>query len=133
VEGYGQSMGLAVARYLHTKFNIVMFACLDDWWMFSVQYPGVPKIIEVIRDLGFTINLDKSVTQPTCKLVYLGLIINSVNCTMVLTRACLQHLQGLVSIVPQASYQDLQRTVGYISQLCYAMGWPAFLATLINY
>jgi hypothetical protein len=37
----------------------------------------------------------------------------------------------LASTVPVASNVDLQRIVGYVAWLAYAMGWPLFMATLI--
>jgi hypothetical protein len=45
------------------------------------------------------------------------------------TTACLQHLQDLLALVPQASPQDLRRIAGYATWLAWAMNWPTFIAT----
>jgi hypothetical protein len=43
------------------------------------------------------------------------------------THQCLVHLEQLLSIVPQASHQDLLRIAEYLAWLCWAVGWPQFL------
>jgi hypothetical protein len=48
------------------------------------------------------------------------------------TTSCLQHLEQLLSIVTPASHQDLLQIAGYVSWLCWAMGWPQFLASHIK-
>jgi hypothetical protein len=41
------------------------------------------------------------------------------------------HLMQLAAEVPTATLMDLQRIMGYIAWLAYAMGWPMFMATLV--
>jgi hypothetical protein len=43
--------------------------------------------------------------------------------------SCLQHMDQLISIVNQESWQDLSRIEGYVAWLAWAMGWPQFLST----
>jgi hypothetical protein len=125
-----QHVATAVARYLHAQFGLSMVAYLDDWLLFGPSLP-VSDIMAAIQRLGLTVNKDKSVLTLTTTLVYLGLSISTTLRTIRPTPTCLQHLMDLVSIVPQASRQDLQRIAGYMAWLTYAMGWPRFLASLI--
>jgi ribonuclease HI len=91
----------------------------------------VQQILDHINNLGFQINWAKSILQPTNSLIYLGLHISTSSMQITPTSQCLRHLLDLVSILPQASRQDLQRIAGYVSWITYAMGWPGFLATLV--
>jgi ribonuclease HI len=125
-----QRISTAVARHLHYKHQVSMVAYLDDWLIFGSQLP-VHDILQTIQEIGLQINYTKSILQPTTTMTYLGLHISTHRLTITATQQCLQHLQDLVSVVPRASRQDLQRIAGYIAWLAYAMGWPQFLSTLI--
>jgi hypothetical protein len=72
------------------------------------------------------------VLSPTTRMTYLGLRVDTSDLTIQPTSACIQHLIQLASIVHIASQQDLHRIAGYASWLCYAMGWPLFLANLLR-
>jgi hypothetical protein len=124
-----QRLSTAVGRYLHTHHQVSMVAYLDDWLIFG-ELP-VTDILHSVQDLGLCINYSKSILQPTTTMTYLGLNISTANLLVTPTESCLRHLLDLVSIVPQASRQDLQRIAGYIAWIAYAMGWPQFLSTLI--
>jgi hypothetical protein len=125
-----QRVATAVGRFLHHHHGVSMVAYLDDWLIFGHHMP-VQDILNSIHQIGLQVNFQKSILQPTTALVYLGLHISTSALTITPTQACLQHLKDLISIVPRASRQDLQRIAGYISWLAYAMGWPQFLSTLI--
>jgi hypothetical protein len=66
-------------------------------------------------------------------MVYLGLTINTTTLTIKPTHGCIRHLLDLASIVQQETHQVLQRISGYIAWVCYAMGWPLFLANFIRH
>jgi hypothetical protein len=120
-----QRIATAVARHLHRQHGVSMVAYLDDWLLFGQHLP-VLDILNTLQQLGLQINVQKSVLQPTTALVYLGLNISTRHLTILPTDSCLQHLWNLVTIVPRATRQDLQRIAGYVAWLCYAMGWPQF-------
>jgi hypothetical protein len=78
-----------------------MVAYLDDWFFLSSCPLSVTSTIQAIKQLGITINFEKSNLQPTKALVYLGLAIDTTSRTLAPTN--LRHLMGLVSIVHQAT------------------------------
>jgi hypothetical protein len=123
-----QRLSLAVAAYLNQHFNVSMISYLDDWLFFAPQPPAY-RICQFIQQLGFTINYQISVLVPTARLVYLGLQIDTVTQQMQPIEACLQHIQQLLSLVPEASQLDIRRIAGYVSWLARAMNWPTFMAT----
>jgi hypothetical protein len=92
----------------------------------------VQPILQEIQRLGLTINKLKSSLQPSTSLTYLGLQINTVARTITPTRACVRHLGDLLTIVPEASPQDLRRIAGYVAWLAWAMAWPQFLSAQIR-
>jgi hypothetical protein len=110
-----QRVATAVARLVTHHFNVTMVAYLDDWLFFSQHPVPVPPLIQHIQQLGFTINFDKSILQPTTALTYLGLNIDTQAGLITPTRSCIQHLLDLVSIIPLASQQNLQRITGYMA------------------
>jgi hypothetical protein len=125
-----QRVATAVVRHLHALFGTSMVAYLDDWLIFGPHLP-VNDIIYAIQQVGLQMNYEKSILEPTTALVYLGLHISNATSTLTPTPQCLQHLLDLVSVLPQATRQDLQRIAGFVAWLTYAMGWPQFLATMI--
>jgi hypothetical protein len=126
-----QRVATGVARTVTDKFDLTMVAYLDDWLFFSQHPIPVQQLLQHLQQMGFTNNQEKSILQPTTALVYLGLNIDTHAGLITPTRSCIQHLLDLVSIVPRATTQDLQRITGYVAWLASAMSWPAFLATLI--
>jgi len=125
-----QRLAQAVASSLHQHFGISMVAYLDDWLLFASTLPA-DEIFCHIQSLGITINFQKSTPQPVSALVYLGLYLNVTDQTLRPTPDCLRHMGQLIALVPAASPQDLRRIVGYTLWLCWAMGWPTFMATLL--
>jgi hypothetical protein len=123
-----QRLSTAVANKLNQQFQVSMIAYLDDWLIFGPHLPA-PRILATLQQMGFTINFRKSIVQPTSRLVYLGLQIDARNSLLQPTPHCLQHMRDLLSLVPQASPQDLRRITGYITCLAWAMNWPTFIAT----
>jgi hypothetical protein len=124
---------LTVAQLLQYCFAIITVSYLEDWLLFSTKLMPVPQILETIRSIGLQINESKSILHPTPSLVYLGLHIETIFQRLQPTQACIRHLIYLISIVPHASQQDLQRIAGYVSWLCFAMSWPAFIASTLWY
>jgi hypothetical protein len=128
-----QRASIAVAAHLHNQLGIQMCAYLDDWLIWNFHPQQVHQILTSIRMLGFTINEDKSVLQPSHRLQYLGLIIDTDARTITPTSACIRHLRQLIAIVPVASRQDLRRIAGYVAWLAWAMAWPQFIASHIRH
>jgi len=42
--------------------------------------------VNVLRKIGFTIHIDKSILEPKQKITFLGFVFNSVNMTITLTK-----------------------------------------------
>jgi hypothetical protein len=124
-----QRFAAQVAAVLHRNHDIAMVAYLDDWLLFGAQIP-VPEILQTIRQLGITINTEKSHLIPTRRLIYLGLDVNLFRQQIQITEVCITHLQAL-ALVPQATQQDLRRITGYVTWLAWAMAWPMYIATHI--
>jgi hypothetical protein len=125
-----QRVSLAVARLLHRHY-VTIVSYLDDWLIFSAAPIPVPSILRLIRQVGLQINESKSILTPTTSIVYLGLSIDTRLLRLQPTPGCIQHLRFLISLTPQAPHQDLLCITGYLSWLCYAMGWPTFIATTV--
>jgi hypothetical protein len=115
---------------ISTRFSIVTY--LGDWPI-SGENLQAADIVRELKQLGLTLNIQKSALTPTSSLIYLGLAVNTFRTTIQPTAACLQHLQHLLTLVPQASQQKLLRIAGYVSWLAWAMGWPQFLAADIRH
>jgi ribonuclease HI len=125
-----QQVATTAGRHIHSRTGAHMVAYLDDWLIFGDSL-NVPAILDTVAELGFQINYAKSILTPATALVYLGLNISTEHLTITPTNACLRQLIRLVSVLPQASRLDLQRIAGYVAWIVYAMGWPAFLSSLI--
>jgi hypothetical protein len=123
-----QRLSTAVATRLNHQFHLSMITYLDDWLIFGPRLPA-RRILSSLQQMGFTINLRKSIIQPTSRLIYLGLQIDARHGLLRPTPQCLQHMRDLLSVVPQASPQDLRRIAGYVTWLAWAMNWPTFIAT----
>jgi hypothetical protein len=127
-----QRAAQAVASHLYQIFHIHMCAYLDDWLLWDIQPQQVQPILTELQRLGLTINIEKSIIQPSTALTYLGLRIDTVARTLTPTPPCVRHLRDLLSIVPEASPQDLRRIAGYVAWLAWAMAWPQFLSAHIR-
>jgi hypothetical protein len=127
-----QRIAQATASQLYQALQLHMCAYLDDWLIWDVKPHHIQPLRNFFNNLGFTINQQKSVFQPTTQLVYLGLTINTLHQQITPTQACINHLRELITIVPQASMQDLRRISGYVAWISWAMSWPQFLATHIR-
>jgi hypothetical protein len=92
---------------ISTKSSRYTCAYLDDWLLWNVRPHQVQPILAELQHLGLTINLEKSIIQPSTALTYLGLRIDTMARTLTPTSACVRHLRDLLSIVPEASPQDL--------------------------
>jgi hypothetical protein len=96
-------------QLISTSSSKCTCAYLDDWLLWDVCPHQVQPILQELQRLGLTLNLQKSCLQPTTSLTYLGLQIDTVARTITPTRACVRHLRDLLTIVPDASPQDLRR------------------------
>jgi hypothetical protein len=115
-----QRLPVAVARCLHAHHGVSMVAYLDDWLIFDKHRFDATAVLNTVRELGFSVNTEKSILTPVQVMVYLGLHIDTVSRTIRPTQACLQHMKQFLSIVPRASQQDLLRIRGHsMDSLCY--------------
>jgi hypothetical protein len=119
-----QRLATAVAQQLHSRFGTCVVAYSDDWLIWTQVAVPVHHIMSDIERLNFMVNYNKPVLQPSS---VLGLQINTKLATFTPTTACVRHLMELISIVLQASTEDLARIAGYVAWLAWAMGWPQFL------
>jgi hypothetical protein len=62
-----QRFSAHVSAVLHNQHGVSMVAYLDDWLLFAQDLP-IQQILHTLRQLGFTINYDKSHLQlKTCQ------------------------------------------------------------------
>lgn len=100
----------AVAAVFCKCFGVSMVVYLDDWLIFwpSIPVHGTPL---TIPEMGITINQHKS-TATTLARIYLGLHLD----------ASARTLQPTPELIPWATQQDLQRTVGCMVWLAHIYG-----------
>jgi hypothetical protein len=87
-----QRYAAQVASILHRLHGVAMVAYLDDWLIFGHQVP-VQDILQMLLQLGITINPSKSILTPTRRLIYLGLDVNLLRQQMQPTPQCITHLK----------------------------------------
>ena len=94
-QGYGPAMRV-FTKLLKAPFSVLRQLGLlsviyvDDSYLQGKTYliclENVRKTIDMLQNLGFTINFDKSVLIPQQEITFLGLIFNSVSMTVTLTQ-----------------------------------------------
>jgi len=79
-----QSLLSAVCRIMKLH-NVIVIAYLDDFLIIDESYDkcrnSLQKLLEILRLLGFHINYDK-IVRPTQRLVFLGVLIDTVEMTL---------------------------------------------------
>ena len=93
--GYGPAMRVftkvlkAPFAYLREK-NHVSVVYVDDTWLLGSTYEecldNVMDTIDLLRALGFTIHIEKSMIVPKQEITFLGFIFNSISMTVTLTK-----------------------------------------------
>jgi hypothetical protein len=80
------------------RINIRIIIYLDDMLLFGVSMEEITtardSTIYLLESLGFVINYQKSVLQPTQNIEFLGVVINSVTMTMSLTEEKIKSLSA---------------------------------------
>lgn len=135
--------GLCSAPYLFTKIMKVVVTHLREKGFKSVQYlddilcigssyelclENVQETIKLLQCLGFVINFDKSVIQPTQSCQYLGFVLDTNNMTLELPvdkrnniKKSVQHFLTLQT----CAIRDLAKLIGTLIAACPATtyGW----------
>lgn len=83
----------------------------------------------MIEAMGITLNLEKSITEPTTNLQYLGFKIDSIDLTIQLTLSAFDRLTHVLRYTKQGSLLDRQRIRGYATWILYNLRLPIFLAS----
>lgn len=134
-------MGHALAPFIFQRFaeavldeillalNVEGIAYLDDWLLHSASPEDLTAAIDMIEAMGITLNLGKSIIEPTTTLQYLGFKINSVNLTIQLTLSAFDRLTHILRYTKQGSLLDRQRIRGYATWILYNLRLPIFLAS----
>lgn len=82
----------------------------------------------MIEAMGVTLNLTKSITEPTTFLQYLGFKINSIDLTIQLTLSAFDRLTHVLRFTKNGPHLDKQRIRGYATWILYNLRMPIFLA-----
>ena len=89
-----------VIAYLRNR-GLKISAYLDDIFICNSSYERVKQdlavALDILRNLGFSINVQKSVLTPTQKLLHLGYIWDSTNCCIFLPENKLFKIKSLVA------------------------------------
>ena len=116
------------------KINIQIIAYLDDMLLMSQTIEGLnmarDTLIFLLQQLGFIINLKKSVLLATQKLEFLGLEIDSVNMTLTLPMGKVKSLTQKCRNLMENSKPTLWEITNLIGSLCstpQTVIMPAFL------
>ena len=76
----------SIIKHLRKKYQITIFDYLDDLLILAptaeIAIQHVNIVIEILTKAGFAVNLDKSITSPVNKIVFLGVLIDLVNKTL---------------------------------------------------
>lgn len=133
-------MGHALAPFLFQRFaeavlseillalNVEGIAYLDDWLLHSASEADLQTAIDMIEAMGITLNIEKSVVEPTTSLQYLGFKIDSINLTIQLTLTAFDRLTHVLRYTKNGSHLDRQRIRGYATWILYNLRMPIFLA-----
>lgn len=102
------------------KLGITVSCYLDDFLFFADSAEtlrvNVTYALHLLDSLGLTVNLDKSVLTPTQEIVFLGVILNSVDMTATLTprkKECIK-AQGLFLLNRDVSLLALSSFIGMV-------------------
>lgn len=120
------TINLQPTTYIRQKFGIPMFLYIDDRLIEEIRNKNVTEgymsaqlanyiVCEVLTRLGYCINLEKSVLQPTQFIVFLGFSVDSINRCFRLTNEKKQKFIELRSKILAQSYVailDLQKLAG---------------------
>lgn len=105
-----QSFATACLEEVRLATKVEGIAYLDDWLLFDRDPRALRWAVDLVRASGVTIDEDKSVLNPTHKLVYLGFKIDTVRMT---TLSAHDRLVYLSRDTRQGSLKDRQRIAGY--------------------
>ena len=107
---------------LREKGHLVIIF-IDDLLIINTSYEkcctSVLETIQLLTELGFTININKSVLIPAQKAVFLGFVLNSVDMTITLTQYKIHSIITCISNLLSPSIQEVAQVIGYmVSSSC---------------
>jgi hypothetical protein len=107
---------------MKAKFNILVISYLDDFLIISDSYNNcknaLQKLLEILRFLGFHINYNK-ISGPAQKLIFLGVLIDTVEMTLSLPDEKLTDFPLLLQ-----SFQNKRRaTKRQLESLIGSLNW----------
>ena len=112
----------ALAHLRSLGFNIICY--IDDCILFSPDkkelQKGVRAALSLFDSLGLTVNLKKSVLEPTTVIEYLGVIINSENMTVSLTDKKKDKIRNIASQLLRTKSITIQQLAVFIGNLVAA-------------
>jgi len=119
-----QRLSSAVCRIMKNKFNVLVISYLDDFLIIEESYDSckqaLSQLLKVLRMLGFHINYNK-ISVPSQQLVFLGVLINTVDMTLSLSDKKLAEFVSLLE-----SFQNKSRaTKRQLESLIGSLNWAA--------
>jgi len=109
---------------MKNKFNVLVISYLDDFLIIEESYDSckqaLSQLLKVLRMLGFHINYNK-ISGPSQQLVFLGVLINTVDMTLSLPDKKLAKFLSLLE-----SFQNKSRaTKRQLESLIGSLNWAA--------
>lgn len=129
----------AVRRMMAKRGYHDIVVYLDDFLVIGATRAECERayniLLALLQDLGFTISQHKLV-PPTQRLVFLGVQLDTVSCTMALPREKLMDLQSVVASFQskrRATKNQLQRLAGKLNWACRVVyGGRTFLRRILD-
>lgn len=134
-----QRLSSAVCRIMKAKFNILVISYLDDFLIISDSYNNcknaLQRLLEILRLLGFHINYSK-ISGPAQKLIFLGVLIDTVEMTLSLPNEKLSDFNLLLRSFQtkrRASKRQLESLIGSLNWASQVIqGGRPFLRRIID-
>lgn len=134
-----QSLSSAVCRIMKVRYNLLVISYLDDFLIINDSYDSckyaLQKLLEVLRVLGFHINYNK-ISGPAQSLIFLGVLINTVQMTLSLPDEKLADFHLLLksfTVKRRASKRQLESLIGSLNWASQVIqGGRPFMRRMIN-
>ena len=142
----GMPFGLSTAPYIFTRVvqaitnhlrvtqGMRVFAYLDDFLILGVDKLQVGEHLQTLKntltELGLMINTDKSLSEPTQRLVFLGIELDLAAKTFVASQANIEKCLAAVDLTlrsPSLCLREYQALSGTLNFTCAHIEWGATL------
>ncbi|XP_068094667.1 uncharacterized protein [Hyperolius riggenbachi] len=118
-----------VTKFFHME-GILVIPYLDDLLVVAESYQkskeNTERVLEQLQTLGWIVNWDKSVLQPTSKIQFLGVIIDSETERMYLPVEKIGKLKAMIQELitkPVMTIRQVMKVLGFLTSTAPAIQW----------